>query len=167
MVTMINVIAGRDQIGHITFMDSTKRPYRRSGFSVARVVQTWAMAFVILLAGVTQSGFIPALLNGQFTGISGVQAAPGSNVILICTGDGIKAVSLGADENVPDAPAQTAGHGFCSLCATHHGAVVDIDVPYVAPVAVPHDVDYAHAGGIASGHEIPRIRHSRAPPYFI
>lgn len=149
-------------------MDSTKRPYRRFGFSVARVVQTWAMAFVILLAGVTQSGFIPALLNGQFSGIAGAEAAPGSNVILICTGNGIKAVSLGNDgQDVPDAPAQTAGHGFCSLCATHHGAVVDINVPYVAPVSVPHNVDYAHAVGVAAGHDIPRIRHSRAPPYFI
>lgn len=164
---MINVIAATPQIRHITFMDTTKRPYRRFGFSVARVVQTWAMAVVILLAGITQSGFVPALLNGQFDGISGAQAAPGSNVILICTGTGIKAVSLDGGNDTPDIPAQSAGHGFCSLCATHHGAVVDIDAPYVAPVCVPHNVDYAHAVGVAAGHDIPRIRHSRAPPSFI
>lgn len=164
---MIKVIAAHDQIGHITFMDTTKRPYCRFGFSVARVVQTWVMAVVILLAGVTQSGFIPALLNGQFSGVSGVQAGPGSNVILICTGNGIQTISLDADKDVPDAPTQNAGHGFCSLCATHHGAVVDVNVPYAAPVAVSHNVDYAHAVGLASGHDIPRIRHSRAPPFFI
>jgi hypothetical protein len=165
---MINVIAAKDQIGHITFMDTTKRPYRRFGFSLARVVQTWVMAVVILLAGVTQSGFIPALLNGQFAGVSSAQAGPGSNVILICTGTGIKAVSLGSNgQDIPDVPGQMAGHGFCSLCATHHGAVVNVDAPYVAPVSVPHNVDYAHAVGFAFGHDIPRIRHSRAPPSFI
>ncbi len=164
---MINVIAAKPQIVHITLMDTTKRPYRRFGFSVARVVQAWAMAVVILLAGITQSGFVPALLNGQFDGISGAAAGPGSNVILICTGTGIKAVSLSGADGVPDTPAQSAGHGFCSLCATHHGAVVDIDVLYVAPVSVSHHVDYVHAVGGASGHDIPRIRHSRAPPFSV
>lgn len=157
-------------------MLSTIRHTRHfGGLSVARVVQTWLMALVILLTGVTQSGVIPALLSGQATGIAGAQAAiagPGSNVLLICTPDGIKRVaadgSLVGDDTFPaDHSNQMAGHGFCSLCATHHGAMVSVDFPYVAPTAISHDILYAPANGVGRGHDWPRIRHSRAPPAFV
>lgn len=157
-------------------MLSTKRHTRRfGGVSLARVVQTWLMALVILLTGVTQSGLIPALMSGQATGIAGAQAAipgPGSNILLICTPEGIKRVGadgseLADDLSSTDHSGQMAGHGFCSLCATHHGAMVSVDLPYVAPVAIAHIVSYGPANGIASGHDMPRIRHSRAPPAFV
>ena len=153
-------------------MRSTNRHTCRSnGMSARRVFQTWLMAFVILLAGVTQSGLIPALLSNS------AQAAPfgpGSNVLQICTPNGIKTVATSGAIPVGDVDpygtghgGQMAGHGFCSLCATHHGAVISLDLPYVAPVSIAHVVAYATANGIASGHEIPRIRHSRAPPAFV
>jgi len=151
---------------HNAFLRISLRPS-----SLRRVVQTWVMAFVILLAGVTQSGFIPALLLGGEIGVAGAQAAPGGNVILICTGDGIQTIVFGPDgpeisENT-DHPAQTAGHGFCSLCASHHGAVVDVSLPYVEPVSISHDVSFAAAIGVAKGHEIPRSRQPRAPPHSV
>lgn len=169
---MINVIAAIDQIRHIRRMLSTKRHRRReAGMSAGRFLQIWLMAFVILLAGVTQSGVVPALLNGQNTGVSGAlaaTAAPGSNVLLICTPAGIKTFNLVSGDAVPsdDLP-EAAGHGFCSLCATHHGAVAVLDLPYGAPVTVAHNVAYGAANGIATDHDIPRIRHSRAPPLSV
>lgn len=159
-------------------MYSTERQHRRLVGPVAsRVLQTWVMAFVILISGVTQSGFIPALLGGFGGGVSGVQAAvaaPGGNVLLICTADGIQTVLLdetgdatvsGTGSN--DRPGHPVGHVFCALCATHHGAVIGIDLPYAAPVAVIHDVTFAAAIGFANGHDIPRSRHSRAPPVSV
>ena len=125
------------------------------------------MACVILLAGVTQSGFIPALLGGQGIGVSGAQATPSSDLLLICTPDGIRTVSFGGEtQSTPDGKNNTA-HGFCSLCATHHGVFVDLGVPDVAPASKVGHITYAHAIGVAAGHEIPRIRHSRAPPLSI
>jgi hypothetical protein len=155
-------------------MFSTQRHNRtHRGMSISRVLQTWAMAFVILLAGVTQSGLIPALLGGYATGISQARAAdayPGSNVVLICTPGGIKPVNLadgiGGDASTPESP-PNAGHAFCSLCATHHGAMLGVGLPNVVGVAVIHDVGFATANGIATGHEIPRVRHSRAPPVAV
>ncbi|WP_276652673.1 DUF2946 family protein [Thalassospira lucentensis] len=125
------------------------------------------MACVILLAGFTQSGFIPAFLSGQRIGVSGAQAAPGGDLLLICTPDGIRAVSLGGgDLPTPDGE-NNAAHGFCSLCATHHGVFVDLGVPDISPVSKVGHITYAHAIGVAAGHEIPRIRHSRAPPLSV
>ena len=162
---MINVIAGDDEFGHINQMISIRRHTRHDrGPSIT----------VILLAGVTQSGLIPALLGGQATGIARASAAdvfPGGDVLLICTPNGIKSVTV-ADGDVghasaPDGIPSPAGHAFCSLCATHHGAVVAVELPDIAPVAVVHDARFAAANGVATGHEWPRIRHSRAPPAVV
>jgi hypothetical protein len=154
-------------------MFSTQRHNRNyREMSTRRVVQTWVMALVILLAGVTQSGLIPALLTGQATGISQARAAdiyPGGNVLLICTPGGIKKVDL-ANENPDKVPTDVpplAGHAFCSLCATHHGAVIAVDMPDMAPVAVVHEIRFAKVPGIVTGHDMPRVRHSRAPPAVI
>lgn len=172
---MINVIAGDDEFGHINQMISIRRHTRHDrGPSITRVLQTWLMAFVILLAGVTQSGLIPALLGAQATGIARASAAdvfPGGDVLLICTPNGIKSVTV-ADGDVghasaPDGIPSPAGHAFCSLCATHHGAAVAVELPDIVPVAVVHDVRFAAANGVATGHEWPRIRHSRAPPAVV
>ena len=154
-------------------MFSTQR-YNRNHreMSTRRVLQTWVMAFVILLAGVTQSGLIPALLTGQAAGISQASAAdiyPGGNVLLICTPGGIKKVDLanGNADKVPTDVPPLAGHAFCSLCATHHGAVIAVDMPDMAPVAVVHEIRFAKVPGRATGHDMPRVRHSRAPPAVI
>jgi hypothetical protein len=156
-------------------MFSTKRHNSHvSGLSARRVLQTWLMAFVILFAGVTQSGLVPALLSGQATGISAATAAeigPDSDYLLICTPSGIKLVSLaelegdasdGADAT--DRPDDMAGHAFCPLCANHHGAVVSFDTPEAARITKLHELAYATAFDGAWAYEIPRIRHSRAPP---
>jgi hypothetical protein len=42
-----------------------------------------------------------------------------------------------------------------------------IDLPDIAPVPVTHDITYAKAITYAVGNDIPRIRHSRAPPVSI
>ena len=173
--SLINVIAGKDELGHISQMFSTKRHNRQCcGISVSRVLQTWLMAFVILLAGITQSGLIPALITGHATGISQANAAdavPGGNVVLICTPNGIEPVNLadkdGDQHTRPDNPPPMAGHAFCSLCATHHGAVVAIELPDMVPVPVVHHLRFAVANGKADGREVLRVHHSRAPPVAI
>tara|TARA_E500000318_G_scaffold22554_1_gene22976 strand:- start:1711 stop:2208 length:498 start_codon:yes stop_codon:yes gene_type:complete len=165
---MINVIARDRYIVHIKPMrvficsDSARcvRP-------LSRLLQVWGMACVILLAGFTQSGFIPALLGGQGIGVSGAQAAPGSDLLLICTPDGIRAVSLSGDAPPTQDDKSNAAHGFCSLCATHHGVFVDLGVPDIDPMSKIGLITYTDAIGVAAGHEIPRIRHSRAPPLSV
>ncbi|PKR58134.1 hypothetical protein COO92_10260 [Thalassospira lohafexi] len=165
---MINVIARDRYIVHIKPMRVFTCSHSASCVRpLSRLLQVWGMACVILLAGVTQSGFITALLGGQGIGVSGAQAAPGGDLLLICTPDGIRAVSLGGgDLPTPDGE-NNAAHGFCSLCATHHGVFVDLGVPDISPVSKVGHITYAHAIGVAAGHEIPRIRHSRAPPLSV
>jgi len=157
-------------------MITCKRHNRHAGgISLRRVVQTWLVAFVVLFAGITQSGLIPALLSGQATGISiasATEAAPGGDYLLVCTPAGIKLVSVDTLDTVmtDDASGQSdelPAHAFCPLCANHQGAIAAIDLPYVAPVQVIHHVNYAEAIVVAFGNDFPRIRHSRAPPAFI
>ena len=165
---MINVIARDRYIVHIKPMRVFTCSHSASCVRpLSRLLQVCGMACVILLAGVTQSGFIPALLGGQGIGVSGAQAAPGGDLLLICTPDGIRVVSRGGgDLPTPDGE-NNAAHGFCSLCATHHGVFVDLGVPDISPVSKVGHITYAHAIGVAAGHEIPRIRHSRAPPLSV
>lgn len=140
-----------------------------------RVVQTWLVVFVVLFAGVTQSGLVPALLGGAATGIASASAsdiAPGGDYVLICTPTGIKLASVDTLEgavpsDAPDQPDKIPAHAFCPLCANHHGAMAAIDLPYVAPVLVTHDVFYAKAMAFAVAHEHPRSHHPRAPPFSI
>ena len=160
-------------------MSTQKRHNRhdcqRGGLSTRRVVQTWLVAFVILFAGVTQSGLVPALLSGQASGISTASAAeivPSGDYLLICTPTGIKMVSVDTLENAApsDGPGQTGklpAHAFCPLCANHHGAMAAIDLPDVAPKPIIHDVTYAQATILVTGNDVLRIRHSRAPPVSI
>lgn len=140
-----------------------------------RVVQTWLVAFVVLFAGVTQSGLVPALLSGQSTGIataSAAEIAPGGDYVLICTPAGIKLASVDqlygvvASASTDDTDEMPA-HASCPLCANHHGAMAAIDLPYVAPVPVIHDVTYAKAIALVALHDVRRTRHSRAPPTSI
>lgn len=164
---MINVIAGGPYIVHIRNMPISVFSHKPVCVrTLSRMLQVWGIAFVILLAGVTQSGFIPALLGGQGIGVSGAQAAPGGDLLLICTPDGVRTVSLNGDDPKP-VDSNKTHHGFCSLCATHHGVFVDLSIPDVVPVSEIGPVTYAHAIGVAAGHEIPRIRHSRAPPLSV
>jgi len=161
---------------HIQSMFTRKRHNHRVGnLSLRRVVQTWLMALVVLFAGVTQSGLVPALLSGQASGISTASAseiAPGGDYLLICTPAGIELVSVDALVGVvtSDASGQSdemPAHAFCPLCANHHGAMAAIELPDVAPVPVTHHVSYAEATVLAAGNDVPRIRHSRAPPISI
>ncbi|AXO15924.1 DUF2946 family protein [Thalassospira indica] len=157
-------------------MITCKRHNRRSGgISLRRVVQTWLVAFFVLFAGVTQSGLVPALLSGQATGVataSAAEIAPGGDYVLICTPAGIKLVSADTLDGVVASNAsgqadEMPTHAFCPLCANHHGAMAAIDLPYVAPVPVIHDVSYAKAIAFVAVNDIPRGRHSRAPPVSI
>ncbi|KJE36228.1 hypothetical protein UF64_05040 [Thalassospira sp. HJ] len=157
-------------------MITHKRHNRRAGgLSLRRVVQTWLVAFVVLFAGVTQSGLVPALLSGQSSGISTASAAeiaPGGEYLLICTPAGIKVVSVDTLEGVvtsgsSDATDEMPAHAFCPLCANHHGAMAAIALPYNAPKPITHDVSYAKATVFATGNDVLRIRHSRAPPVSI
>ncbi|MFC4235445.1 DUF2946 family protein [Thalassospira xianhensis] len=142
--------------------------------AAGKLLRVWLLAVVILMTGVTQSGFVTALLGGGsgggLTAITGANAAPGGDLIFICTADGVRAVSFG--DATPDAASQnsgghSAGHGFCSLCASHHGAMVNLGVPFGAPVSIIHDAEYAQARLIATTITLPRTRYSRAPPYSI
>ncbi|WP_404425150.1 DUF2946 family protein [Thalassospira australica] len=143
--------------------------------AAGKILRVWMLAFVILMTGVTQSGFVSAMFgsgNG-LTAITGANAAPGGDVIVICTADGARAVSFGdARPDATDATSQnsaghSAGHGFCSLCASHHGAMAHMDVPFGAPVSIIHDAEYAKARLIAAAVTLPRTRYSRAPPHSI
>ncbi len=146
------------------------------GLSIRRVVQTWLVAFVVLFAGVTQSGLVPALLSGQASGISPASAAeitPDSDYLLICTPAGIKLVPVdtledaGVSDDASGQRGKLPAHAFCPLCANHHGAMAAIDLPDVAPKPIIHDVTYAQATIVVTGNNVLRIRHSRAPPVSI
>ena len=173
---MIYVIVAPVDFGHTTIMSSDVRPmpFRISTRTAGYILRVWFLAFVMLMAGVTQSGFITVLLggqgNGQLTAISGALATPGGDVILICTGDGIRAVATGDGSPLPSSsPSQghSTGHGFCSLCASHHGAVASFIAPLGVPVSVVQDAEYAQARLIATRMTRVRTRHSRAPPVSI
>lgn len=173
---MIYVIVAGGKFGHTQSMLIRTQPklshtkFRAAG----NILRVWMLAFVILMTGVTQSGFVTALLGGGsgggLTAITGANAAPGGDLIFICTADGVRAVSFG--DVGPDGASQnsgghSAGHGFCSLCASHHGAMASLDVPFGAPVSIIHDAEYAQARLLAATITVPRTRYSRAPPHSI
>jgi len=142
--------------------------------AVGKLLRVWMLAFVILMTGVTQSGFVSAMYGGAngvgLTAITGANAEPGGDLIFICTADGVRAISFG--DVGPDAASQnsgghSAGHGFCSLCASHHGAMASLEVPFGAPVSIIHDAEYAQARLLAATITVPRTRYSRAPPHSI
>ncbi|MCC9624298.1 hypothetical protein LPB41_21665 [Thalassospira sp. MA62] len=160
-------------------MCATKRQCRGANrLTVRHVISTWTVAIAILLVGVVQSGGAAALLGGW--GISGtslirastdVSVFPGGNIIQICTPAGIETITLGdtaIDASGRDpSQSQTVGHGFCSLCASHHGAVVALNQPDATVVEISRDVVYRAVTVTTTAHEIPRLRHPRAPPVII
>jgi len=173
---MIYVIVAGGKFGHTQSMLIRTRPMlsHTKIRAAGNILRVWMLAFVILMTGVTQSGFVSAIFGGAngngVTAITGANAAPGGDVIFICTADGVRAVSFG--DAGPNATSQnsgghSAGHGFCSLCASHHGAMANLDVPFGAPVSIIHDAEYVQARLLAATITLPRTRYSRAPPLSI
>lgn len=175
---MIYVIVAGGKFGHTQSMLIRTRPMlsHTKIRAAGNILRVWMLAFVILMTGVTQSGFVSAIFGGAngngngVTAITGANAAPGGDVIFICTADGVRAVSFG--DAGPNAASQkpdghSAGHGFCSLCASHHGAMANLDVPFGAPVSIIHDAEYVQARLLAATITLPRTRYSRAPPLSI
>lgn len=173
---MIYVIVAGGKFGHTQsmLMRTKPKPSHTKIRAAGNILRVWMLACVILMTGVTQSGFVSAMFgaaNGSgLTAITGANAAPGGDVIFICTADGVRAVSFGdagpnATSQKPDG--HSAGHGFCSLCASHHGAMASLDVPFGAPVSIIHDAEYVQARLIAATITVPRTRYSRAPPLSI
>ncbi len=169
---MIYVIVAGGKFGHTQSMLIRTRPMlsHTKIRAAGNILRVWMLACVILMTGVTQSGFVSAMYGGGVTAITGANAAPGGDVIFICTADGVRAVSFG--DAGPNATSQnsgghSAGHGFCSLCASHHGAMANLDLPFGAPVSIIHDAEYVQARLIAATITLPRTRYSRAPPLSI
>ena len=176
LAVMIYLIVAAAKFGHTRSMliRTNPMPSHTQIRAAGNILRVWMLAFVILMTGVTQSGFLTALLGGGsgggLTAITGANAAPGGDLIFICTADGVRAVSFG--DAIPDAASQnsgghSAGHGFCSLCASHHGAMASLDVPFGAPVSIIHDAEYAQSRLITATITVPRTRYSRAPPHSI
>lgn len=177
---MIYLIVAGGKFGHTQSMLIRTRPMlsHTKIRAAGNILRVWMLACVILMTGVTQSGFVSAIFGGAngngngngLTAITGANAAPGGDVIFICTADGVRAVSFGdasADAASQNSGGHSAGHGFCSLCASHHGAMANPGVPFGAPVSIIHDAEYAQGRLIAATITVPRTRHSRAPPHSI
>lgn len=170
-MTYLIVVAGK--FGHIQTMPvhTNLMPSHTKIRAAGHILRVWMLALVILMTGMTQSGVVSAMF-------ARANAAPGGDVILICTADGVRAVSFGnaksdgAPQNAADHSAghsgdHAAGHGFCSLCASHHGGMANLDLPFGAPVSIIHDAEYANARGVAATITVPRTRYSRAPPLSV
>lgn len=130
---------------------------------------------ILLLASVTQ----PVVALAMHAGMdgNGLRFAPGGsqNVIYICTGTGIEALTPGADfaidpvqhDPFSDHGDHHAPRACCAFCLSHHGMMPVADAPVIGPVYDLYLISHRPVAKDRIVRLAPQTRYSRAPPASI